>query len=349
MVDLSRSEYEYHQRNTDGNPKYAFAFKCLLADQMASTTVTTVQWNISRRKEFIPRVSFEPVTINGVNIQNATGHNEEFITSNGIGVGAEIIVTRSGDVIPYIYMVTKKARRVSKKPTQKNTTAIKNAVRLKEHVHFIELLGIKGVKAATLKKLSAESMTLLELLQLDTSRWDVIGKEAGPKAYLAIKEKLQGIPLVTLLVASSCFEAGVGIRILTNVFKEIPNLIKLRSNRLERLLELPGIKDTTADKIIRGLDCFKEWYTTHKDVLSILREVPPPLQKLKLSGRVFAFSGFRDNQLEAWIVENGGEIASSVTRSTTDLLVKNKTATSGNTKKAMKYGVRITLREEFKQ
>lgn len=345
------SSDKYHPRNTSGNPKYAFAFKCLLIDQMAETTVTEVQWNISRRKEFIPRVSFEPVKINGINIQNATGHNEEFITNNGIGVGAKIIVTRSGDVIPYIYQVTKKAKVVSKKPTQKNSKAIKNAVRLKQHVHFIESLGVKGVKAATLKKISAESMSLLELLELDCSNWEIVGKEAGPKAYHAINKKLKNIPLITLLVASSCFEAGIGTQILKNVFKELPNLIKLRSNLTEKLLEIPGIKDATAEKIVRGLESFKEWYSEHKSVLTILKEEQPlkKAKKLKLSGKIFAFSGFRDKLLEQWIIENGGTISSSVTRSTTDLIVKDKNSTSSNIKKAVKNGVQITVHDEFKQ
>lgn len=88
--------------NTDGNPEHAFAFKMLMDDQKAETLVTDIEWNISRTGVWKPVVLFEPVNIGGTRISRSTGNNAAWIIERGIGVGARILLVRSGDVIPKI-------------------------------------------------------------------------------------------------------------------------------------------------------------------------------------------------------------------------------------------------------
>ena len=47
-----------------------------------------------------PIVHFEPVEIDGVTIEKATGFNAKFIKDNKIAPGSIIVIIRSGDVIP---------------------------------------------------------------------------------------------------------------------------------------------------------------------------------------------------------------------------------------------------------
>lgn len=84
------------------NPEYARKFKIADASNMAVATVVEVQWNISKNGYLKPRVKIEPVELVGVTVQHATGFNAKFIRDNGIGPGAKIRITRSGDVIPLI-------------------------------------------------------------------------------------------------------------------------------------------------------------------------------------------------------------------------------------------------------
>jgi NAD-dependent DNA ligase len=96
-------------RNTTGNPDYAFAFKMRFEDNLIEAKVLGVQWNVSKWGVLKPRVEISPVQLGGVTISWASGFNAKFIVENSIGSGAIIEITRSGDVIPYIVRVIKKA------------------------------------------------------------------------------------------------------------------------------------------------------------------------------------------------------------------------------------------------
>ena len=94
---------------TKKNPKYGFAFKTILMDQIAETTVLDVEWNVSTFGLLKPRIKVEPIVISGVTIQYATAHNAKFVVKNVLGPGAIIKIIRSGDVIPKIIEVMEPA------------------------------------------------------------------------------------------------------------------------------------------------------------------------------------------------------------------------------------------------
>ncbi len=57
-----------HHAASGSNPEWAFAFKMILAEQIAPTTVIEVQWNASKDGFLKPTVVFEPVNIGGTTI-----------------------------------------------------------------------------------------------------------------------------------------------------------------------------------------------------------------------------------------------------------------------------------------
>ena len=78
----------------------------------------------------------------------------------------------------------------------------------------------------------------------------------------------------------------------------------------------------------------------------------PPVQKTINHNGVCAhmsvcMSGFRDNDLEEFIQQNGGNIVSGVSKKTTHLVVKDKSATSSKISKAQSLGIPILSIEEF--
>lgn len=70
IIVQSNIEYE---RNTSGNPDYAFAFK--IRTDIISTEVLEVEWNVSKWGVLKPRVKVRQVSLGGVNINYASGHN----------------------------------------------------------------------------------------------------------------------------------------------------------------------------------------------------------------------------------------------------------------------------------
>ena len=93
-----------------GNPKHSFALKWVLSDQIAEAHVVDVIWTPSKDGYLKPRVQIMPIQLGGVTITYATGFNAAFIESNNIGIGAIIMLVRSGD-IPYIKSVTTPAEK----------------------------------------------------------------------------------------------------------------------------------------------------------------------------------------------------------------------------------------------
>src|SRR5699024_7540381 len=102
----ARAKIEAGVKDGD-NPRGVVKFKVRDEGNTADIEVVDVEWQISKHGVFKPTVVFNPVMINGFTISRATGFNAKFIVENKIGVGTQAKITRSGDVIPYIYEVTK--------------------------------------------------------------------------------------------------------------------------------------------------------------------------------------------------------------------------------------------------
>lgn len=79
----------------------AFKFKA----ESATTKVIGVEWNLSKTKYLVPRIQFETVQLSGTSVSWCAGNNAQYIIENGIGVGAEIEVLKSGEIIPYLEKV----------------------------------------------------------------------------------------------------------------------------------------------------------------------------------------------------------------------------------------------------
>jgi hypothetical protein len=101
------------KRNTNGNPKYAFAFKMMLDENIIQTEVENVEWNVSKWGVLKPRIKIKEINIGGVNINYTSGFNAKFIKDNKINKGSLLKITRSGDVIPFIIEVVSKSEMAS--------------------------------------------------------------------------------------------------------------------------------------------------------------------------------------------------------------------------------------------
>ena len=70
--------------------------------EKATTRVREVEWNLSKTKYLIPRLIVDTVFISGTNASAATGYNAKYILDNSIGVGAEIEISKHGEIIPNV-------------------------------------------------------------------------------------------------------------------------------------------------------------------------------------------------------------------------------------------------------
>jgi DNA ligase (NAD+) len=73
--------------------------------EKAISTVTEVEWNLSRTRRLVPIIHIDPVRLSGATISKVTGINAKFILENKIKKGTSVSIIRSGEVIPKIMSV----------------------------------------------------------------------------------------------------------------------------------------------------------------------------------------------------------------------------------------------------
>ena len=96
---------KYRDNNiTERRPKDCVAIKFI--PMLEETEVVNITWNLGKTHEFIPIIWVKPVEMDGRMVQKCSGHNLGYLRSKGITVGAKIIMSLAGDIIPFMYKVT---------------------------------------------------------------------------------------------------------------------------------------------------------------------------------------------------------------------------------------------------
>lgn len=75
--------------------------------ELKEAVIQSVVWNVTRTGKVVPVALLkEPVIVSGASLRRFSAFNASWVRSRRLGEGAEVIVTRAGDVIPYLEEVT---------------------------------------------------------------------------------------------------------------------------------------------------------------------------------------------------------------------------------------------------
>lgn len=355
------------------NPDHAVAFKDTLAVDSAIVSVDEVTWEESRYGKLTPRVWFDAVRLSGVDVGKATGHNAKFILDNRIGVGAQIKVIRSGDVIPYIAEVVKPARRAAMPPGKEgvdwdwNDTGVdifvhkaqgvSDTSKIRQLSHFFATMDVDGLRGGMLTKLYDAGFTEVnQILRAKPAEYaPAIGPNNAQKIGAEIRAKLKQVYPADLAYAWGGFGRAIGSTVLWSVWSHLGNagvqalLKKSAAQRTATLAPIEGIGPTRAKAVADNLD---EFFAFAKALPCKMVEYEEPeveLKSTRLDGQSVAFTGFRDAQLVELIQQHGGSASDSIGKATTILLTKDPASGSSKVQTALKRGIPVMTPQEFKK
>jgi len=370
-----RANYEYEAdgiivtddniyKRESNNPKYAFAFKMILTEQIAETTVLDVIWTPSKDGFLKPKIHFEPVIIGGACIEYATGFNAEYIVTHRIGIGAVVQIMRSGDVIPHILQVISPAYE-TKMPTEdyiwnktKVDILLKNPeensiVRLKNITRFFVTLGVDGLSSGNIKRIiDAGFDTIPKILRMykkDFLSCEGFQQKRASKILQGIKKKIKEARLSQLMAATNLMGRGLGEKRLALILEEYPDILTSTTpNKIELVAGIDGFADKTATLFVKQIPAFLHFIEKtrlqYKLTLKIAKSLDAPL-----FGKSIVFTGCRPEKelLKKLLELTGKPLSNNITRGTFLLVVKDLSSNSNKMIKAKKLEVPVLAYEEF--
>lgn len=343
------------RENSSNNPVWARAFKHVSFEQSAESEVIGISWNISKQGLLKPILHINPVKLDGVTVSNVTGNNARFVKDMGLGIGAKVIVRRSGMVIPIIAEILTKVDFIE--PTIEgveigwNEAGIELVTleeteeqRFKQVVSFFEILEADNFGEGVIKQLWENGhksvKDILNLTTTDLEKISRFGKRKAQIVFNSIKKSTSNVSLSKLQHATGIFKnLGSKKLILLEHFNKKPTI--------EQIMDIEGFAEISAQSYINGYDKFFDFI---KDLPITIQE---KVESIKISndldGMNFVFTGVRRSDLEDIIESRGGKIGSGVSKTTTHLVMKEVGSGSSKEKKAIALGVKIINVEQLEK
>ncbi|MBM4032865.1 MAG: NAD-dependent DNA ligase LigA [Planctomycetes bacterium] len=358
------------------SPRYSVAWK--FAPRQATTVVRDIEVQVGRTGALTPVARLEPVQVGGVEISNATLHNQDEIDRKDIRVGDTVVVQRAGDVIPEVVSVVAERRtgrerkftmpancpvcgaRAERPEGEVVARCINFAcpAQVKGRIeHFacrgamdIEGLGEKLVNQLVETGLVRSPADLYFLTKDQLAGLERMAEKSAQNLLDAL-EASKSRPLARCIFALGIRHVGEHVAdVLAEAFGSLDALIEADEARLGATYE---IGPTLARSI-------REFLANSENRAAIERLRQGGVQfpecgravsgPLPFAGKTFVFTGaltqFTREQAEAIVKERGGRAASSVSKKT-DFVVAGEAAGS-KLAKARELGVKVITEDDFR-
>lgn len=87
----------------DHHPKWALAVK--FPPKIGRTRIIDIEWNLGTTGTLVPTGLLDPVDLDGSTVQRVTLYNYGWAAERNLGIGSEIEIVKSGDIIPKVHNI----------------------------------------------------------------------------------------------------------------------------------------------------------------------------------------------------------------------------------------------------
>ena len=348
IIEVTDSEIKDYMGATRHHHRWQIALKENV--ETAEVTVVQIHPQTSRSGRVNPVAEVEPTRLSGALIQRATAHHYGMVKTNGIGPGAVIELTRSGEVIPKIIRVIKPVTPQLPEScpscgaeliwngdylfcTNNNTCPAQIAHTIE---HFFRILGnIDGFGPATIAKLYTQKIRSIAAIYRQSAP-DFEGIGFGPKQSENLVHQLQRsraeqIEDWRFLAAFGIFRMGGGNceRLLSH--HKLEHIFDLT---MEQIIAIDGFEKKTAAIVVRELQhiqpIFTELYQLNFNLAAtpLITELQQSGEINPIAGKLLVFTGSMTHgsrsDMQAQAKKLGAKVGSSISGKTDYLITGDK-------------------------
>jgi len=359
MIKVANEEERLIIGNNGQTNSWSIAWKPPI--QTAKTTVTNIEWNVSRLGRVIPTVIYEPVELCSTTNSRVTGNNAQWISDKQIIKGSEITIGKAGEIIPKILEVNNSEIKLNKNEEDLlfesylfgiEICPVCGSDLIQDGVHLIcDAPNCIAKLTKTLHHFYSKSGIKIDGLAEKTISKILSNKEC----YKVLKDKPWALLDMSTYRIEHLIKATIGDKLFQNIYANINDM----SNSVHMAhfisgLGLPGLAYKTSLRLCQFLKSGKlNIHISDNARSNFIKAVPMFNQAVKemqlfsfmpipsTATAIYCITGSLSKSREAMITyleTFNYEFSSSVTRETNYLIVGED---PGNTKieKAMRYDI----------
>ena len=356
--------------NTDKFPRWAIAYK--FEAEEITTILTDVIWQVGRTGKLTPLGILEPTELAGATVRKATLNNFGDLTRKGVKIGARVLVRRSNEVIPEILGTTEVFENCV--DVEKPTICQACGSELVEVGANLFCLNENCKPRVVAKLTNFASKNGFDIEGFSEMTAELLFEKLGVKNF----SDLFTLDRVELLKLEGFKDAKTD-----NLLTSIDNSKKVNFNNFIYSLGIENVGKKTARDLSKTFSNFEQLKNANKDELLLISDVGEimaegickyfanqdnlvEIQKLfdlgveivysteqktgVFAGEKVVLTGtlleFKRDEAGKIIEELGGEIQSSVSKTTTLVLAGEKAGSKID--KAKKLGIKIIDEQAFK-
>lgn len=371
VVKTDHKDLQERIGSTAKYPKHAAAYK--YPPEKKVTVIRDIILQTGRTGVLTPVAVLDPVQLCGTTVSRATLHNQKFIDEREIGVGAVVEVIKSGEIIPRIVNVVKKAESVFKTTTcpvcgseailgadeNGNETGVYYCCNLacpaqkSRYIEFFcsrDVMDIDGMGPSMVNSLIDAGLlnTVADLYRLKDHEAEIaalpgMGKRSAAKLIAAV-ETSKGRDIDRVIKALGI--PGVGRHVGKALAAKYPNMDAISELPIDNLVAVDGIGEITANAIwnyfhkSESIETYKQLKNLGVNTVS---QIYGKSDGGAFSGLTFVITGTLPSMsrevAKALIEANGGKCSGSVSKKTSYVLAGE--AAGSKLTKAQALGISV--------